>query len=193
MSGKISVGVVYEKSKSITEHLNKVLTFLENDGGMSKKAKFSVDEDGKTWTRIAGEELNDLNIINSLVKGFNGEVLLDYFAVTGHEAIELTLRIINEDMYFGFIMDFEEAVVIPRYSLHGFERMIVQILRNMYNVSRYDYAFCDHEAEIEYSPSEFCKLKEDVYSLYVLPVKLGESQNLLVNESSWAIDGLTLR
>ncbi|MFF2158113.1 Imm64 family immunity protein [Paenibacillus chitinolyticus] len=53
---------------------------------------------------------------------------------------------------------------------------------------QFNYAFCDHEAQIEFSPREF---KPERYSLSFWPdLSNGE---LKIAKSSWHINGLTER
>jgi hypothetical protein len=57
----------------------------------------------------------------------------------------------------------------------------------------YEYAYCDSEAWIQATPTEFKTTKMKIYSLAVLPVHMKNETRLDILLSDWNIDGHTRR
>jgi hypothetical protein len=89
------------------------------------------------------------------------------------------------------LIDFDDLIIYGKTSLAEFEKVVANLLVHIYEASKYDYAFCDHEAEIEFPPSEFMSKEQEIYSMVALPDRDGGAPHL--KRSSWHIDGLTPR
>ncbi|MCY9591358.1 Imm64 family immunity protein [Paenibacillus chitinolyticus] len=108
-----------------------------------------------------------------------------------YKDLNVEIEIEKCEEYSGFLVSFRESEVLPDYSEESLEtatETIVKLVAEIYPTLQFDYAFCDLEAQIEFSPREF---KPERYSLSFWPdLSNGE---LKVTKSSWHINGLTER
>ncbi|WDU84435.1 Imm64 family immunity protein [Caloramator sp. Dgby_cultured_2] len=105
----------------------------------------------------------------------------------------IIIRVYKEINYFGFLIDIDEETIIKKIGINELEQKICDMIFDIYRVSEFDYAFCDNEAEIEFSPDEFKNLKEKIYSILVLPINGDKRLELKLIKSNWKIDGYSLR
>ncbi|MBB6401912.1 hypothetical protein HNP92_001217 [Methanococcus maripaludis] len=67
--------------------------------------------------------------------------------------------------------------------------VLISKIIEIYNYSKYSYAFCDQEAEISDFPLNFEKLRDN-YSILIIP---DQSFKFNILKSNWNIDGMTAR
>lgn len=195
MGSYIGIGLVYNGSsiEKMKREIAAVINYFVLRDGQLNRAKYSKDEQGSCWIE---DNTQDTKFLNDFAKGFFGEIHLTS-NILGKRNLEIILRLekSNED-YFGLLLDISEQQFLDQESLEYIENItekIIQLLKNIYEISRYDYAICDNEAEIKYAPSTFLLFKDPVYSVALIPFLEDAKMKFKVIRSSWAIDGLTNR
>ncbi len=189
MGSSINVGLVYGSSKVTETHLKKLIELLKGNQGHIEYVRFSEDIDGEEWIQH-DFPTTDTTIFEKLTLSHYGQIhlLVDLFQLKG---LNVEIKIEKCEGYFGFLLCFKEHEILPDYSEDLLDRItnsILMFVAEIYPILKFDYAFCDHEAEIESSPKEFNPQR---YSLSFLPdLSTGK---LNVRQSSWHINGLTER
>ena len=189
MSGRISLGIIYGGVKSLANELTNITNYLVECKGQVVKVVFSRDSDGVYWV----EDLHPNPNLDAdmLVTAFNTSISFTSIHLCGNQ-YSAEVRVYKRDGYFGILIDFDDLIIYHgKTSLAEFEKVVANLLVNIYEASRYDYAFCDHEGEIEFPPLEFLSKEQEVYSMVALPDEDGGAPRL--KTSSWHIDGLTAR
>lgn len=162
--------------------------FVENNGHF-RSVKFCEDNDGESWIELDYPNM-DTTFIKKMAKSYYVQIqsCIDLFQM---EQLKIEIRIEKYDEFFGLLLLFNEDEILPNYSIESLEKItntIINFILEVHPVLKFDYAFCDHEAEVEYSPKEF---KPEKYSLSFLP---NLTNGVLgVRKSSWHINGLTER
>lgn len=191
MSSSISIGFVFEKQQSMTLLLSKILEFFKAKGELNR-ISYSVDENGDSWKENTIQNLTPHEVASLMVNNFWGK--------TNITSAILDDKIVNFDVSvsklfkndFGFLMEINIEQLFrvgDKKELENSTSMIIQFCKSIFDNAKYSYAFCDHEANIEYTWSEFKKLKNHIYSIVIIP----ENEKFVINLSSWEIDGLTNR
>ncbi|SDG59688.1 Immunity protein 64 [Fontibacillus panacisegetis] len=189
MGSTINIGLVYNDSKAIGKILEKLLGLVVENNGHFQSVKFCEDYDGESWIELDYPNM-DTTFIDKMTKSYFVQIqsCLDLFQI---EQLKTDIRIEKYDEFFGLLLLFNEDEILPNYSIESLEKItnsIINFIVEVHPVLNFDYAFCDHEAEIEYSPKEF---KPEKYSLSFLP---NLTNGVLgVRKSSWEINGLTER
>lgn len=193
MGSKISIGLVYENKcrEDISVYLEKVINgFL--DKGYIKDFTVSLDNEGNEWIeQNVGEKEVTKTDYDLITTNYYGKINLISNIITSNPK-KITVAIEKSDEYFGFLVDLNEEDLTKNFSLDELENKIVDFLLSKFRILNYDYAFCDNEAEIEYSPQEI-KQEEELYSLLFIPNTKENKKEIEVKKSSWYIDGLTSR
>ncbi|MDD3172673.1 MAG: Imm64 family immunity protein [Herbinix sp.] len=196
MGSYITIGFIYNKfsMNNIKNQMERVVEYIVSSVGIIKKAKVSKDMDGEEW--IEYDSINNSQIdtlFTSLAEHYYGQIEMET-NLFDLKNLTIIMRVVKEenDDYFGLLLDVDENAFITN-TVNVYTEKILNLITEFYNYSVYDYAFCDNEAEIKYSPKEFINLKESVYSLAILPVCNDISNKLRVIKSKWNIDGLTSR
>jgi len=200
MGSFISIGFIYGKFsiQAIENEIKKLVKYVVNTDGRLKKMKVSKDIDGEEWLEY--DSLINLqmdSIYTTLSENYYAQMEVNS-SLFGCENITITIHIEKEEDedYFGFLLDIDEEELIktnPVSEINSITEKIVDFIAGFYNYSAYDYAFCDNEAEIQYSPRDFKKIESSIYSIAVIPILDGNSNRLNVIRSNWNIDGLTSR
>ncbi len=198
MGSYISIGLVYDKLdlERVKIELENLTAYLITELGSVKRVKVSKDVDGEEWIEYNTLENYQISEMCGLLsKHFYGQLSLmcNYL---GLDNFEVTIRIEKEEDYFGFLLDVREAELIKTGCLeeiNSITEKIITFIKDLRNVLVYDYAFCDNEAEIKYSPREFGELKNDVYSIVIIPSFTEKEKSYNIIKSNWNIDGLTIR
>ena len=135
-------------------------------------------------------------VLLALAKSFFGQVHI-VCNFLGLNDLDAVIRIEKENDHFGFLLDIVDTELLePNHSenIEAVTAKIVEFMTDVYRFSKYNYAFCDHEAEIQYTPEKFKEIQTDKYSIVVAPSTDGQGRTLLnVMKSNWNIDGLTVR
>jgi hypothetical protein len=106
----------------------------------------------------------------------------------GIKNLKLTLRIEKEVAFTGLVIDIEEKMLRRKKTnkeLSNLSEEILEFLQDIHSMLFYKYAFCEHEGEIIYSPKDFYKLDDDIYSIAVIPLE----NEFRIRRGSWSIDG----
>ena len=160
--------------------------------------KISKDIDGEEWIEydsLVGIKTDD--ICNILAENYYGQVEIKSNLLR-HKNLMITIRVEKEENeeYFGFLLDISEEALIKTNSVSEMNNItdeIEEFIQEFYKHSPYEYAFCDNEAEIQYSPIEFKKIKKSIYSIVAIPFLESNSSKVNIIRSNWNIDGLTSR
>jgi len=198
MGSYISIGFVYDKVdlKQIKFELENLTTCLITALDNVRNMKLSKDMDGEEWIEYSSFKNYPISDLCSLLaEHYFGQLNLKC-NLFGLENLEVTIRVEKEKDYFGFLLDIIETELIKTGSIeeiNSITEKIINFITDLYKALAYDYAFCDNEAEIEYSPKEFKGLKDSVYSIAVMPLLGKQEKSFNVIKSNWHIDGLTIR
>ncbi|WP_405079901.1 Imm64 family immunity protein [Paenibacillus chitinolyticus] len=189
MGSYINVGLVYSSTEANEAHLKKLIELLIENEGRIENVKFCEDVDGERWVQYDFPH-NDPAIFEKLTRSYYGHI--DLFAdLVPFKGLNVEIEIEKCEGYSGFLVSFRESEMLPDYSEESLEtatETVVKLVAEIYPALQFDYAFCDLEAHIEFSPREF---KPERYSLAFWPdLSNGE---LKVTRSSWHINGLTER
>src|SRR3990167_2447588 len=194
MGSYIGIGFVYDTvSRSrIEKILESIVRYLLSKNGKITYIKFSKDKDGNQWTEITIDNNAEMELFyEKITKGYYGQInlLCDLFNKTG---IKTILRINNlHDNYFDFLLDIPEEQIIETHStsyLNLITEKIIRFMLDAYRLTNFDYAVCDNEVEIKYSPTEIKLMNKKLYSIALFP---SEDKKVRVFTSDCHIDGLT--
>ncbi|WP_285766918.1 Imm64 family immunity protein [Peribacillus sp. SI8-4] len=189
MTNILSLGIVYENSFDKSEELQSIIQYFLNLKSDIVGIKVSMDEDGENWLESERNGKNFILDYTLLTEKYFGEILIqlnDFWSLNG---LSLTLRIVKENDFFGYLLDFEMEQLLNRYSLDLINELIIDLVKDIYSVTKFNYAFCDHDSEIEYSPSQYKDIVE-AYSILILP---RAKNGFDVIKNNWQIDGITSR
>ncbi|AOH54773.1 hypothetical protein ABE28_010460 [Peribacillus muralis] len=189
MTNILSLGIVYENSFDKSEELQSIIQYFLNLKSDIVGIKISMDEDGENWLESERNGKNFILDYTLLTEKYFGEILIqlnDFWSLNG---LSLTLRIVKENDFFGYLLDFEMEQLLNRYSLDLINELIIDLVKDIYSVTKFNYAFCDHDSEIEYSPSQYKDIVE-AYSILILP---RAKNGFDVIKNNWQIDGITSR
>jgi hypothetical protein len=190
LGSTINIGLVYSSPEDlISTNLYKLIQYLNSYNSCLINAKYSEDLDGESWIEIENPVFNE-TLVEKLTNNFYSELQMN---VTLFQLPELTLNlhVIIEKGYFGFLLAIEEHELLSDYEEDTLEEItseIIEFLAKGYELLKFRYAFCDHEAEIEFSPSNF---KPESYALSLIPDDSDSTLN--VKKGKWHINGLTER
>jgi len=197
MGSYIGIGLVYniDLQNRIELELKNIANYLVSHEGRITNFKYSKDEEGIEWVEksfISNLEIE--RIYNKISNNYFGEIEVEV-SILSIEKLKIRIAVRKVDnYYFGILLDILEEELIgvgSKKKLNTITNNIVLLLEELYVVSNYDYAFCDNEAEIQYSPHEFQSLNKKVYSIVALPIR--EEKKVRIEKSNWNIDGLTDR
>ncbi|MGG1312691.1 Imm64 family immunity protein [Cohnella laeviribosi] len=187
MSSTVNIGFIYDnKIEFFSEKLYKIINYFISDNGKIKSMKYATNEEGANWI----EQINGVYELDSLVPlitNYYGEVVIDSGSLFSNvKKIYMNLEK-NED-YLGVIISLQENEIIPDYSVEVLENaseFVISIVKEIYQITSFRYAFCDHEAEIIFP------LDMDKYSLVFIPNS--NDKDITVKKNKWYINGLTER
>jgi hypothetical protein len=198
MGSYITTGLVFSGSDVdvIKSKLKVLIMYLAGGSGCYKFVKASKDADGNDWVELKFEELNDIQEgYRFASEGYFGQIDLTTRLFKSDE-ISASIRVEKESDYFGLLVDIAEDDLLKSNEsevLNAADELMTKVMCELHNVLKYDYAFCDNEAELQFSPNEFQSLNEDVYSITVMTSN-SELENIAnVFKSHWYLNGLTSR
>ncbi|KAB1438065.1 Imm64 family immunity protein [Candidatus Galacturonibacter soehngenii] len=100
----------------------------------------------------------------------------------------------KNDLFRGILFEIpEEELFLEKFSsdiLDIITDKIANSIIELWNNTEFNYAFCDSEADIEYSLCEVRASEKPIYSMLLLK---NEFNQPIVRLGSWCIDGLTPR
>lgn len=184
LGGYLSIGLVYEDINSISRELKGLVTYLQKENINLTEVQYSQDEDGEQWVE---NKVNNIDInYNSLKDKYylSLEMVGDLFRIGTQNFV---IRVNRENGFFGFLIDIEWQQLIDK-DKEEISKRIVNSLIKLIKFTDYDYAFCGHEAEIEYSPTHVKKIK-DIFPITLLNLK--NKLELIYGEFN--IDGISFQ
>ena len=207
MSSYISIGLTYGivqrfanlvyddiTNNKIEKELKKLIEYFLDFDGIIKNIKYSEDLEGEHWEEVnSPSPFFPRDFYKSFSRGFYGEVAV-HADILKRGGVDLIMRLEKQSEFFGFLLDIKEEDLLETHSKEEIGYMTEELIATMmsiYNYSKYDYTFCDQEAEFKYTLSSLKELKEDVYSIVIIPDSDNNSFTLI--KSNWNIDGLTGR
>ncbi len=198
MGSSTNIGFVYgSDSRSFAEvELSNMIHYLLSKNGKVLSQKYSKDLDGDGW--VESNEVVYLlqkDTLSQLVNNYYGQIKIacDLLGKKGL-VLDVLFKKLNQTC-FGILLDISDEQILDSTHHDSLDRItdkIVELMECIYSISHFDYAFCDNEAQIEYSLSDFVSLGKPVYSVIVLPNEISRSK-LQITKSNWHIDGLTPR
>jgi hypothetical protein len=196
MGSSTTIGFVYgSNSRTYAEtELNNVTQYLISNNGKVLSQKYCKDLNGNGWVEsneIAYLLLSDT--LNQLVNNYYGQLKIEC-DILGKKGLNLDIlfKRIDQNNY-GILLDIpDEQILSSNLQLDSVTNGIIALIQTIYKVSHFDYAFCDNEAQIEYSLPALRSIENCIYSLVAMPDEMNQS-NLQIIKSSWHIDGLTPR
>lgn len=207
MGAYISIGLSYGIKKSenlayneatmekVEQELIKLIELFLDSNGTIKNARYSEDIDGDSWKEVdLSTSFSFKDYYKVFSSGYYGEILV-YSELINEKKLECTIRLNKETEFFGFLLDIKEQDLLdgknyPDENIGYVTEELIATMYRIYSYSKYDYAFCDLEAQFHYSPEIFKYLEEYVYSIAMIP---NSDSNLTVIKSNWNIDGHTAR
>ncbi|MEY9092573.1 Imm64 family immunity protein [Paenibacillus sp. RC84] len=189
MGSYINVGLVYSSSEASATRLKKLIELLTENEGRIENVKFCEDVDGERWIQYDFPHI-DPAILEKLTRSYYGHIYL-FADLVPFKGLNVEIEIEKCEGYSGFLVSFRESEMLPDYSADSLEtatETLVKLVAQLYPALQFDYAFCDLEAQIEFSPREF---KPERYSLSFWPDI--SNRELKVTKSNWHINGLTER
>ncbi len=184
LGGYLSIGLVYEDIKSISRELKGLVIYLQKENIILTEVQYSQDEDGEQWVK---NKVNNIDFnYNSLKDKYylSLEMVGDLFRIGTQNFV---IRVNRENGFFGFLIDIEWRLLIDK-DKEDITKRIVNSMIKLLKFTDYDYAFCGHEAEIEYSPTHVKKNKN------IFPITLLNCKNKLeLIYGEFNIDGISFQ
>lgn len=191
MSSSISIGFVFEKQQNPTLLFSKFLGCLITNGEF-QKISYSLDENGSSWHEETIKTQSTYEVATLMVKHFFGKATIKA-KILNNKNIHFDTSIFKfskNDFAFLIEIDIDQLFQVGnKKELENCSSMIIKFCEEIFDIVQYRYAFCDHEANIEYTWSEFSEMNENIYSISIIP----QSEKFKISLASWEIDGLTNR
>ena len=190
MGNYISIGIVYsDKNRNDFDiDLNYFITMLKET---TKRITVSFPKDNSfnEWSSREFYPDNYWEVFSILEQN---NMAVGEFVYTFCEK-KYRLRILvkqDKNKYLGILFEIcaEDLINNSTTNTQCITNKIIKFLEKLSGVLNFAYAFCDNEADIEYSPAEILKMNKAIYSILVLNEGKRDPKVLL---GSWCIDGLT--
>lgn len=181
-----NIGLVYDNSCCKAQELKKIVDYLNDNTGSVMYSKVSLDVDGDEWVESHFSEIDYTMLVNN----FYGEIQLICKKLFDTNDISLTIYIQSEETYFGFVLSFEFKNEKKLLLIDKLEEEFINLVLEFYRCSKFNYAFCDHDSEIEIYPMK----KEEINQLYSIVIWPNNKKDLSkIVKNNWKIDGITPR
>lgn len=191
MSSFLSIGFVFEKNQNIEEIFSEFLSYIITDGEL-QTISYSIDDEGNEWHKETIKLCSINKIVSLMINNFFGKINV--------KTIHLFKKVTNIDISifkfsqgdFGFLIEIDIKQLFEvgnKKELESYSSIIINFCKLCFDKIKYRYAFCDHEANIEYTWDEFNKINKNIYSISVIP----QNEKFIVNLADWEIDGLSHR
>lgn len=192
MSSFIGIGFIYDQSTNLENEINKFISFFLFRNIKIRKIIYCTDKNGDNWKDETIDNCSSENITPIFINNYFVKVTMEgNFLNKEKICVNMSVsRISKRD--FGFLLEIninQLFIVGNREDLNNCTENIISLCKDIYQETQYRYAYCDHEVDIEYNWNEFTSLKNEIYSVCIIPQK----NNFLVSLASWEIDGLTNR
>lgn len=198
MGSYITTGLVFSGSdvSIIKRKLKDLIIFLSGRSECYKSVKASKDIDGNDWIEFKSDELADIQEAYRFAsEGYMGQIDLQTSLITSNE-IHVSVRVEKEEDYFGILVDVAEDDFLKSNDLivlNAADDLMIKFMSELYVVLEYKYAFCDNEAELQFSPNDIQCLAKEMYSILIIPRNSELNSVTNVFRSNWYLNGLTSR
>lgn len=198
MGSYITTGFVFSGAdvNIIKKKLTDIIMHLSDKSESYKSVKASKDIDGNDWIEFKFEELADIQEAYRFAsEGYFGQINLVTSLFTRDEIL-VSVIVEKEADYFGILVDIAEDDFLKSNDpavLNAADDLMIKFMNELYEVLKYNYAFCDNEAELLFLLDENQSLNEDMYSILVIPSNSGLNSITNVFRSNWYLNGLTSR
>lgn len=145
------------------------------------KIMYSTDRDGDKWKEetLANYSSKDLTYI--MIQNYFCKLTMEgNFLDERNISIYISINQITQKD-FGFLLEINVKQLFTvgnKLELNNCTKSIIRLCKDIYYKTQYQYAFCDHEVDIEYSWDEFISLNEPMYSISIIPKKNNFDINL---------------
>lgn len=185
MPNLLSVGLVYDDTKNITTELQKLIAYFSSLDSEVISFKVSEDSDGERWLENLEGNL-DFDLITNR---YYGEIVMRLKSFHNITNRSMTISIHKEEAFFGYLLMFDLTQLENQCSLKTLNKLMTELAKGIYTKTKYNYAFCDHDAEIEYEPAAYKEWSSN-YSLVIIP---RDDEQFEIVKNAWNIDGITER
>lgn len=151
----------------------KICTDMDGKGDIEKKVLFRdlTDEDYEFMTHY----------------DYGNILLLCPFLGISNQMMNITFY--KEQTHFGFLIELFDDIFRKNVNYNKQEVLIIEFIKRCYQEIPFDYAICDNEGQIEFSPDDIDA--DDLnYSILILPDK---DEGLIIKKGEYLIDGKTKR
>jgi len=196
MGSSTGIGFVYGVGDNAIFQFVKIMELLLLNNGTIDHLKYCKDINGDEWVekKVTVQALNK-NTLYPLINNYYGQVSV--------KCDLLSKKDLNIDVYFKKIDSKNLGILlyIPDEQIFGSDvgeninlitENVINLIQQIYNISNFDYAFCDNEATVEYSLDDLKAIENPIYSILALPNEENKTE-LQILKSDWNIDGLTPR
>lgn len=187
MSSYISIGFVANDNEELFVEKCKKIMEVNNKNIGQIIFKYPTDETCNKWN-VSNEQVKNIDkMLKQCFTNELAEIIVDYRI--NEQIFKGILIKIRKKIgeYTGILFEISEDCFPLKEKINSIENEIIAILRDLLNIG-FEYAYCDNEADIEYSIKEVMGQKNR-YSILVTR----ENNNIVTKLASWKIDGLTSR
>lgn len=188
MGSYISVGFVFKNNKS--EFKIQVLKSLLEKSGMADYSiiiyKVCRDIDGEKWFEksVKYEFMTDKDY-DVITKNYYGNLLM-FCPLKGINNQMVNINLYEGDTFFGYLI---ELFDINKRDI-DYEKIEASLVDFITNCGiPFEYAFCENEGEIEFSPDEL-NVEDTNYSILITN---NQKEGFNIVRGQYLIDGKTLR
>jgi len=196
MGSSTGIGFLYSVGDKAIFQFIEIINLILSNNGKVISLKYCKDPDGDEWVeekailqtltknilyQLVGNYYGQVNVVCDLLSEKNLKIDI-YFKKLDSKNLGVLLNISDEQLFESGINERIDSVT----------ETIINLIRQIYDITNFDYAFCDNEATIEYSLDELKAIENPIYSILALPNKR-DKKELQIIKSNWHIDGLTLR
>ncbi|MDF2699927.1 MAG: hypothetical protein K0Q49_1483 [Haloplasmataceae bacterium] len=185
MGSYISLGFVFQNDKEIKDSLKQLLKLLNNKNSpIIYKVCFDLSEDNWLERKINYNDIIE-DDFNNLTNYFYSNIKLNA-SFLGFDLL-LNITIYKDEDFYGFLIDlFEDYFKISYLDL---EDSLINFVNDIYSKLKFDYAFGEHDGEIEFSPNEIIQQNVNYCLLFLKDNK----DSLQILKGDHLLDGLTTR
>lgn len=190
MGSYISVGFVFKMIK--LKFKEQILKYLIGNLPLSDYSVLIY----KTDTDIEGRKIIEKKMMYRQMSDEDYKIITDYdfgnillmcnFLGIKNQMMNITF--FKEKTHFGFLIELFEDPFRNKVDYLKQETLLVNFMKECFKEMDFDYAICDNEGTIEFSPEEISH-EDFSYSILILP----EGDKLVVKKGEYLIDGKTKR
>ncbi|QVK18228.1 hypothetical protein KHQ81_00475 [Mycoplasmatota bacterium] len=191
MGSYISVGFVFRNNKlNLKEKMFKYLVeSLQLNDYSVLIYKMCTEMDGKESIekKLLYRDITDKDYHIMTKYDYGNILLMCPFLGISNQMINIIFY--KENTHFGFLIELFEDVFRKKIAYDKQEVLLVEFIKRCYHNMPFDYAICENEGQIEFSPDDIDA--EDLnYSILILPDK---EEGFIIKKGAYLIDGVTKR